>query len=76
MADLPWYAWSVPPAKKGFMADWSPSPQDGYIEHLERVIIELQKPPAVKVVNAKNGDLLTVVQVTRTPIGIVVEVEV
>lgn len=56
-------------------AGWSPTPQDGYIEHLEQKIIELEKTPAVKVVSSRTGELLKIDRVTRTAIGIVVEVE-
>lgn len=49
-------------------SQWSPSPQDGYVEHLERQIIELSKTPEIKVINVATDEVLTVVRVTRPPL--------
>ncbi len=60
------------------MADdkrWSPSPQDRLVEYLERELIDRQKTPPIRVVNVRTQSVLNIVRISKTPEGLVVEVE-
>jgi hypothetical protein len=60
--------------------DWSPSPQDKYVDQLEHELIrERQRTLAirvVRVVDSRTGVVMTIVRVEHTPDGnLIIEVK-